>query len=98
MDFIQLKVTSKVIAQTEKSVSQEQITIVKAPENYERRFLSANKNNYTRIIISSVLHLSVGDTHAIWGAHNTNSKDFENLYNLLSKYPDKTFDFGIEVV
>lgn len=97
MEFIELKVTSKVIQQSIVSDSQEQIAIVQVPDKHRALFGSLNRKNPQRIRIGSVLELNVGDTNAIWGAHNGN-EDFRNLYSFLSKYPDKAFCFALEVV
>lgn len=97
MEFIELKVTSKVIQQSTVSNAQEQIAIVQVPDQYKALFGSLNKEKSQRIRIGSVLELNVGDTNAIWGAHNGSYEDFRNLYSLLSKYPDKAFCFALEV-
>lgn len=98
MEFIELKVTSKVLQQTTVSNAQEQIAVVQVPDHLKALFSGINKNNRKKIRIGSVLELNVGDTHAIWGTHNENYEDFSNLFNFLSKYPDKAFGFALEVV
>lgn len=98
MEYIELKVTSKVIQQTAVSNAQEQITIVRVQDHLKPLFGDLNKKHRQKIRIGSVLELDVGDTHAIWGAHNGSSDDFKNLYSFLSGYPDKTFCFALELV
>lgn len=98
MEFIELKVTSKVIQQTAVSNAQEQIAVVQVPDHLKAVFGDLNKKHPQKIRIGSVLELDVGDTHAIWGTHNESSEDFKNLYSFLSGYPDKSFCFALELV
>lgn len=98
MEFIGLKVTSKVIQQTALSNAQEQIAVAQVPDHLKDVFAGLNKSNRQRIRIGSILELGVGDTHAIWGTHNEDSEDFKNLYSFLSGYPDKVFSFALELL
>ena len=94
MESVKLKVSSKVIAQSKKDVNQEQIAITKIPGSLSTIIANAKKSNRVTIKIAGVLNLEVGDTSAIWKAHNSNyNQEFESLFEFLSKYPDKEFEF-----
>jgi hypothetical protein len=45
------------------------------------------------------INLVVGDTSAVWLAHNSaHADDFTNLYTFLAKYPSQAIRFVCEVV
>lgn len=94
MESIKLKVTSNVLFQIQKSNNQEQIAINSPTGSFAPLLAQANKHNKINVILAGVLKLDIGDTSAIWRAHNSmNEADFDALFNLLSKYPDKEFEF-----
>ena len=94
MESIKLKVSSKVITQSKKAINQEQIAITNVSGNLSSIIANANKSNRVTVKISGQLNLEVGDTSAIWRAHNSNyNQEFDTLFEFLSKYPDKEFEF-----
>lgn len=94
METVILKVTSRVITQSTKASNQEQIAITNMSGNLSEIIGNATKLNKITIKIAGVLTLEVGDTNAIWKAHNINyEQEFESLFEFLSKYPDREFEF-----
>jgi predicted protein tyrosine phosphatase len=96
METVKLKVTSKVIAQVNKSEHehQEQIAITAPTGSLAPAIATANRHNRINISIASALTLNLGDTGAIWRAHNRgNEEAFDGLFEFLSRYPDKKFEF-----
>lgn len=103
MDTVMLKVTRKVLVQSQKSPDQRQISISDAssPE-LKALFETAGKNRKIRLLLAKTIPLWMGDTGAIWYSHNQASKenqeDFERLFALLAHHPDAPFQFICEVV
>ncbi len=99
MDTVMLKVTRKVLAQSQKSPDQRQISISDAssPE-LKALFETAGKNRQIRLLLAKSLSLWMGDTGAIWYSHNQDHQgDFERLFTLLAHHPDAPFQFICEV-
>lgn len=95
MQEIILKVTSRSLqyANKEDKWTNAQIAIISPKFN-------ATKGNTVDIIIADVITLTIGDTHAIWYAHNKNNKskeDYKRLFSLLENHPDNNFKFLYKV-
>ncbi len=75
MDTVMLKVTRKVLAQSQNSPDQRQIAISDAsnPE-LKAQFETAGKNRKIRLLLAKRISLWMGDTGAIWYSHNHASK------------------------
>lgn len=100
MDTVMLKVTRKVLAQSQNNRNQRQISISDAssPE-LKALFETAGKNRRIRLLLATKIPLWMGDTGAIWDSHNQdNQGDFERLFALLAHHPDAPFQFICEVV
>ena len=102
MDTVMLKVTRKVLAQSQKSPDQRQIAISDAscPE-LKAKLETAGKNRKIRLLLAKRISLWMGDTGAIWYSHNhaskKNQEDFDQLFSLLAHHPDAPFQFICEV-
>ncbi len=94
METLKLKVTSKVINQAARAPGQQQIAISSPTGLLAVSISEANKKNRFRIRLADALTLQLGDTGAIWRAHNIeHEQDFDSLFDFLSGYPDKEFEF-----
>lgn len=94
METVKLKVTSKVLKQSQKAANQEQIAITDATGSLAMSIAQVNKENRIRITIAGALSLDLGDTGAIWRAHNRDNEEaFDSLFEFLSRYPGKEFEF-----
>ena len=103
MDTVMLKVTQKVLAQSQKSPDQRQISISDASSTeLKAQFETAGKNRKIRLLLAKRISMWMGDTGAIWYSHNRASKknqdDFDQLFSLLAHHPDAPFQFICEVV
>jgi len=97
MESLKLKVSSKVLAQTQRAGNQEQIAITDPTEALAPIIAQASKKNRICLLLAGALTLYLGDTSAIWRAHNTqNETAFDALFEFLSKFPDQTFEFVCE--
>ncbi|NTV91022.1 MAG: hypothetical protein HGA22_11795 [Clostridiales bacterium] len=98
MESLKLKVTSKVLAQSKKAVNQEQIAITDPTDSLVPLIAQANKLNRICLIFAGALPLDLGDSSAIWRAHNSqNEAAFDALFEFLAKYPDQEFEFLCEI-
>ena len=98
MESIKLKVTSKVIDQSLKAKNQEQIAITSPTGSLASAIAEANKKNRIRLILGDAISLQLGDTGAIWRAHNpANEEDFDALFQFLSKFPNTEIEFVCSV-
>lgn len=99
MDTVQLKVTSKVLAQSQSDPDQRQISISGASSlELKALFKMAGKNSRVRLLLAERILLWMGDTGAIWYSHNQdNQGGFERLFALLAHHPDAPFRFTCEV-
>ena len=98
MAYIRLKVTSKVLKQSEKAVNQAQISITEVSGVLAESIAQVNTRNNVSLTIARLLKLNVGDTHAIRKAHNTHHRvEFDSLFNFLAKHPDEEFKFYYSV-
>lgn len=98
MESLKLKVTSKVLAQSKKAANQEQIAITNPTDALIPLIAQANKLNRICLIFAGTLPLDLGDSSAIWRAHNSqNEAAFDALFEFLANYPDQEFDFLCEI-
>jgi hypothetical protein len=98
MAYIKLKVTSKVLKQSEAAENQEKIAITEVSGVLAEPISEANKRSSVSLTIARLLRLNIGDTHAIWKAHNTHHRvEFDSLFNFLAKHPDEEFKFYYSV-
>lgn len=94
MDTINIKVSSKVLLRQESAPGQEQIAISNITENIYAKLSSARSDNRIEIILAEKIHLTLGDTSAIWSSHNkSHEKAFIDLFNFLGKNPDQEYRF-----
>jgi hypothetical protein len=95
MESLKLQVTEGVLAQVKKSVNQEMIAIgYSKMGSFAPSLSAANTGNCIRINIAGAWTLDCCDTHAIWRSHNPDKeKEFDALFEFLSKFPDKKFEF-----
>ena len=101
MSYITLAVTEAVIRQVESSgqENERQIAIVDSSTELRRFFDTASRRNKIPIRVCGVLGLSVGDTHAIWAAHQVpglQSEDFKSFYELLARRPEMAVKFDCD--
>jgi hypothetical protein len=98
MAYITLAVTSGVIQQVKAGgPSQRQIAIRDASPELLAPIRAASKTSGVLIAINGVFDLSVGDTGAIWGVHQTagfQPDDFTSLYDLLARRPEQQVTFA----
>jgi hypothetical protein len=98
MAFITLAVTRKVMeAVNSGDVHQRQIAIKGASPELRDAISNASKNNRVSVAVNREFYLSVGDTGAIWGAHQTPGlqvEDFNSLFDLLARRPDVPVKFA----
>lgn len=97
MTYITLTVTKPVIEQViNGNSSQRQIAIRDASPELLALIRAASANNRVPVAVNGVFDLSVGDTGAIWGVHQTagpQRDDFTSLYDLLGRRPDQAVTF-----
>ena len=94
METLRLKVTSKVINQAARAPGQQQIAISSPTGLLAVSISEANKKNRFRIRLADALTLQLGDTSAIWRAHNKEyERDFDSLFNFLAENADREFEF-----
>lgn len=97
MPFISLAVTERVIRQIEKGNEyQRQLAIKDASPDLRDILDTANASNKISVAICGVVELIVGDTNAIWEAHQENklqAEDFSDLFSLLSRRKDEPIKF-----
>lgn len=92
---ISLSVTQKVLSHVARDNSGEkQIAIRGVSPELRDRLKLANAKNHVTIVLGNAVLLIVGDTGAIWRAHNnTYAEDFDLLFELLSRRPDANMEF-----
>jgi len=96
---ISLSVTQKVLSHVARGNSGEKQIAIRgmSPELRDRLNL-ANAKNHVTIELGSAVRLTVGDTGAIWRAHNSPyAEDFDLLFQLLSRRPDVNMGFLCKV-
>jgi hypothetical protein len=100
MGEINLVVTSRV-QQRDASVTLEERQIAyRSPSADIAPVLGkANANSRVTIRLGGFLDLSVGDTGAIWRAHNNDKRqEFDRLFDLLRSRPDVEMRFLCELI
>jgi hypothetical protein len=97
MKHITLAVTEAVIHQVRNVGShQQQIAIRDASPDLLSKIRGANADNPVTVLLLNAFDLVVGDTSAIWPAHQktaTQSADFASLYELLERRPNHSVTF-----
>lgn len=89
METVKLKVTSRVINQTQNAQNQEQIAITEPSGPLASVIAAANSENRINVIFASALSLVLGDTGAIWRAHNRGNEDaFDGLFEFVYSIAD----------
>ena len=99
MAYITLVVSEAVIKQADRSgqKNQRQIAIVDASPELRRSFDTASRENQIQILLCGAFRLTVGDTYAIWAAHQTPGiqyEDFDSIYDLLVRDHDEHVKFA----
>ena len=96
---ISLWVTRKVVAHTESSPSnQRQIAFRSASSELHERLSQASRHQRVKLRLGGVVPVEVGDTSAIWRAHNEeHSAGFDALFSLLASYPGQPMRFVCEL-
>lgn len=78
--------------------SERQITLRSPSADIADIIKGLNRNNRVTLVLGSCVSLVVGDTSAIWRAHNEEySEDFDILFNLLARRPDREMRFLCEL-
>lgn len=94
METVRLKVTTNSLEQKAKATNQEQIALKSTFRSISMKLAQASKKNQVCIRLANAFELKVGDTSAIWRAHNNeNQKDFDRLFAFLSEKPDQEMEF-----
>ncbi|MGA3324033.1 MAG: hypothetical protein ABSF45_06135 [Terriglobia bacterium] len=97
MAYITLAVTRPVIQEVNAGKSyQRQIAIQDASPELRAVIDSATAGNQVTVVVNDEFELSVGDTGAIWGAHQRPGlqiEDFTSLFDLLARRPDRPVKF-----
>jgi hypothetical protein len=99
MGEISLVVTSKVRQRdTSETAGERQIAYRSPSPEIAPTLTKANANRRVTIRLGGFLDLSVGDTGAIWRAHNPEKRDeFDKLFELLRSRPDVEMRFLCEL-
>jgi hypothetical protein len=92
---ISLYVTRGVVDHTSTApANQRQIAYSAASPDIADVLREANRERRIRLRLGGLFYLEVGDTSAIWRAHNSEcSADFDALFSLLARYPDQPMRF-----
>ena len=96
---ISLTVTSGVLAHAGAGrESQRQIAYTQPSPDVAAALRAASASNRVRIRLGGRVILTVGDTGAIWRAHNADAaKAFDALFTLLAEYPSQPMRFACEI-
>ena len=99
MGQLTLVVTSRVNQRdTPGTLGERQIAYRSASEDIAPTLAKANADARVPIRLGGFLDLSVGDTGAIWRAHNlANQQEFDNLFDLLRSRPGVEMRFLCEL-
>jgi len=100
MAHITLVVTEAVLQQVNQAgQNQRQIAIRDASPELLKVFNTARSDNRIVVAVNGAFELSVGDTDAIWAAHQAaglQAQDFMSLYDLLARRPGRPVRFAWE--
>ncbi|MGA3259901.1 MAG: hypothetical protein ABSE35_13545 [Bryobacteraceae bacterium] len=98
MKYITLAVTGPVIREVSAGNSyQRQIAIRDASPGLLAIIRAATGGGRALVAVNGVFELSVGDSGAIWGAHQgagLQAEDFASLFDLLARRPDLPVTFS----
>jgi hypothetical protein len=97
MHHITLAVSQRVLDQVYAGdFFQRQLAIRDASPEIAAQVGQASSKNRVEVAVCGVFVLSVGDTSAIWGTHQsegTQFQDFDDLFSLLARRPDMPVTF-----
>ncbi len=97
---ISLAVTQKVLDHASRGkAGEKQMAIRNMSPELRTRLSLANAKNHVSIELGNAVQLTVGDTGAIWRAHNgASAEDFDLLFQLLARRPDVSMEFLCRVI
>jgi hypothetical protein len=100
MPEISLYVTRGVVEHsTVTAADQRQIAYREASADIAERLRAANRDHRVVLQLGDLVLLTVGDTSAIWRSHNKErAADFDALFEMLARYPDRPMRFLCELV
>ena len=100
MGEISLAVTTPALEYAQGTREKErQISFRAASPDIARQLLAASAEHRVKLRLAEAITLIVGDTSAIWLAHNSQyADDFANLFAFLARYPSQHMRFLCEVV
>ena len=92
MSFVSVKVSVKVLdhIRSSSSKNQEQIALKDITGDLFHLIGTINKSRQVHLTMAGQLFLTLGDTSAIWRAHQDDPTDFDLLFSMLSSKPDKS--------
>lgn len=95
MNLISVKVSTKVLAHIRSSIShnQEQIALIVVSGDLSCIIDTISKSRKVQLMMAGQLVVTLGDTSAIWRAHQEDTVDFDILFKMLSSKPDEEFVF-----
>ncbi|MGA2217777.1 MAG: hypothetical protein ABSG51_06815 [Terracidiphilus sp.] len=100
MEFISLSVTKLVVDYVLlNGETGRQIAIRSASSELQNKISESRRNNRLTVVVGGEFELQIGDTSAIWPNHQTlgsQPANFDDLYDLLSKRPDRQVTFSVE--
>ena len=99
MAEISLTVTKGVLAHAGAGrESQRQIAYTQASSDVDAALRGASASSRVRIRLGGLVILTVGDTGAIWRAHNADAAvAFDALFTLLAEYPSQPMRFVCDI-
>lgn len=98
MSEVSLVVTGPVLAHTGADPKERQIAVRLASPDIAQALAAITANARREILLGGCISLVIGDPGAIWRAHNTNRlDDFDSLFELLSRRPDRDMRFLCEL-
>jgi len=100
MSLISVKVSTKVLDHICSSIShnQEQIALKVTSGDLYSIIDTISKTRKVQLIMAGQLVVTLGDTSAIWRAHQEDVTDFDILFKMLSSKPDKEFIFSYKLI
>ena len=100
MSLISIKVSTKVLDHIRSSIShnQEQMALKVLSGDLSYIIDTISKSRKVQLIMAGQLVVTLGDTSAIWRAHQKNVTDFDILFKMLSCKPDKEFVFSYKLI
>ena len=100
MGFVSVKVSAKVLdhIRTSSSKNQKQIALTDVSGDLFHLIGTISKSRKVHLMLAGQLDLTLGDTSAIWRAHQDDPTDFDLLFSMLSSKPDKEFNFSYKLI